>query len=616
MKLALIPQPKQLTMGNGRLTLPANGTVGISDARLLAAADAARPLFRQCSVGIAVPGVSDTIAIAIGDGLKPGGYRLKIDADGVRLDAESEAAAFHSVQTLLQIAKHSPAGKLPHLGIDDWPDIQDRGIYYDIARGRVPKLERLIQQADVLSQYKINQFQLYIEHTFRFRRHPDIGRDASPLTAEDILRLDAHCRERHVELVPSLSSFGHLAPVLNLPRYRHLAENWTESAAHEPGWSAWTLAPGKEETYVFLDDLFAEFLPCFSSDRFNVCCDEVGDLGSGQSRELAEKIGKGRLYLRHIVRLRDLAAKYGKRIMFWGDIIRHYPELIKEIPKDVTVLDWGYYHTQNFAAIRDFRDAGLPFFACPGTNSWNALFPRTVEAKENIHGFAAAASANGGQGLLCTDWGDGGHYNFMELSWPGYLFAAEQGWNTEADAASFDERFCRLFLGSTTTDLPKALTTLGGINSLFRDWNTSIWMYLFFARPDNELFTVGEADGWTGQNGRMEKTVLRLNAAFGRNIIKKLAIVRKVLVKHAARKNEDAAGVLPCWIFAVDTITHAARKLAAFGPGGKDTPAAHKALKREMTALMKRFEKLWMARNRRSEIHCALERYRAAIGAL
>ena len=616
MKLALIPQPKQLTMGKGRITVPANGTVGVSDGRLLAAADAARPLFRQCSIGIAVPGVSDTITIALCDGLKPGGCRLKIDADGVLLEADSEAAAFHAVQTLLQIVKQSPAGKLPHLSIDDWPDMQDRGIYYDISRARVPKLERLIQQAELPSQYKINQFQLYIEHTFRFRRHPDIGRDASPLTAEDIMRLDACCHERHVELVPSLSSFGHLAPVLNLPRYRHLAENWTETAARDPKWRAWALAPAREETYTFLDELFAEFLPCFSSDRFNVCCDEVGDLGSGQSRELADKIGKGRLYLRHIVRLRNLAAKYGKRIMFWGDIIRHYPELIKELPNDVTVLDWGYGHTQNFAAIRDFRDAGLLFFACPGTNSWNALFPRTVEAKQNIHGFAAAAKDNGGQGLLCTDWGDGGHYNFIELCWPGYLFAAEQAWNSDADATSFDARFCRLFLDSTTADLPKALATLGGISSIFHRGNTSLWMCLFFGRPDNELFTVGETNGWIAQNGRMEKTTLRLNAAFGRNIIRKLTAVRRVLVKHAARKSEDAVRVLPYWIFAVDTIVHAARKLATFGPGGNDTPAARKALKKELTTLMKRFEKLWMARSRRSEIHCALDRYRAAIGAL
>jgi hypothetical protein len=52
------------------------------------------------------------------------------------------------------------------------------------------------------------------------------------------------------------------------------------------------------------------------------------------------------------------------------------------------------------------------------------------------------------------------------------------------------------------------------------------------------------------------------------------------------------------------------------GPGGKDTPEARRSLKRETASLMARFEKLWMARNRRSEIRITLALYRKAIGAL
>jgi len=29
-------------------------------------------------------------------------------------------------------------------------------------------------------------------------------------------------------------------------------------------------------------------------------------------------------------------------MQFWGDIILHYPELIKELPSDVIALNWGY----------------------------------------------------------------------------------------------------------------------------------------------------------------------------------------------------------------------------------------------------------------------------------
>ena len=111
-------------------------------------------------------------------------------------------------------------------------------------------------------------------------------------------------------------------------------------------------------------------------------------------------------------------------MMFWGDIIRHYPELIDRIPKDVMVLDWGYTYDHPFDRVKDFKSAGLPFYACPGTSSWGAFFPRWPDAAENIAGFAQAGARHGACGLLNTDWGDDGHFNFMECSWLGYLYGA------------------------------------------------------------------------------------------------------------------------------------------------------------------------------------------------
>ena len=96
-----------------------------------------------------------------------------------------------------------------------------------------------------------------------------------------------------------------------------------------------------------------------------MCCDEVWDLGEGQSGDLAREIGKGRLHLRHIRKLRDLAAAHGKRIMLWGDIVRNYPELIPDIPKDVTCLDWGYDADMDFDRVEDFTATGLATYVCP-----------------------------------------------------------------------------------------------------------------------------------------------------------------------------------------------------------------------------------------------------------
>ncbi|MCK5850470.1 MAG: family 20 glycosylhydrolase, partial [Kiritimatiellae bacterium] len=403
MKVALIPEPQKVEVGKGFLDLPLKGTIGIADVALFGVAEEVQPLFQHYSIGIAASSAPTLVNISIKDDVKNDGYRLKINKTGVFIDAVSVAMAFHAVQTLWQIGLQSPPGKLPILTIDDWSDLQDRGVYYDICRGRVPKLERLFEMVDLLSQYKINHFQLYIEHTFRFRGHPDIWKGASPLTADDLLCLDAYCRERHVEMVPSFATFGHMATVLKHKQYHNLAEDMGVCRYLDPekkdlalAWrSAWSLAPANPKVYDFLDELFSEFLPLFSSNQFNICCDETYDLGLGQSYEMCKKKGKGRLYLDHILKVRELAAKYGKRVMFWGDIIRKYPELIKDIPKDVAVLDWGYEHNHPFSRISDFKKAGLQFFGCPGTSSWCSLFPRLSKGMDSIAGFASAAKRNG-----------------------------------------------------------------------------------------------------------------------------------------------------------------------------------------------------------------------------
>lgn len=621
MKLALIPQPHKLVIDKGVFRIPASGTIAISDSSLYPVAEQAKALFKRYAVNTGIRRIADPVRISLRKGLKAGGYRLTISGEAVGLEAESPTAAFHGLQTLLQIASQCPVGRLPQLRIDDWPDLQDRGVYYDVCRGRVPKLARLMEQVAVLSHFKINQYQLYIEHTFKFRGHPLIGKGASPLSAEDVLVLDAWCREFQVELVPSLASFGHLSPVLSIPKYHDLAEDWGIGKYTHPenkhwGAKGWSLSPANPKVYSFLDSLYSEFLPVFSSKRFNVCCDETWDLGWGQTYDLCKKLGKGKVYLNHIVKLNRLCRKYGKKIMFWGDIIRHYPKLIKDIPKDALVLDWGYGFNHPFDRIRDFKKAGLDFYACPGTSSWVSLFPRLYEAMANIHGFAAAAKKNKGRGLLNTDWGDGGHYNFMEYSWHGFLFGAEQAWNVDADQATFTARFAKLFFGTDDPALVRAIDTLGEVTHLNAGYYQSIWQHIFFAGPGHDVFNGKRRDGSVCRNGKIRLDKVTLDAKLGRDTLKRLETVRKVLLATAQRSGTDPHGVLPYWIFAVDTIAHAAKKLTVLGAGGRNTAASRKALKAEMTSLKRQFEKLWMARNRPSEIRVTLKRYQAVINAL
>ena len=75
---------------------------------------------------------------------------------------------------------------LSALHIEDAPAIVNRGYYFDCTRGRIPKLSWLKQLADRMAYYKLNQLQLYVEHSYLFRGMTELWRDDTPLTAEEI----------------------------------------------------------------------------------------------------------------------------------------------------------------------------------------------------------------------------------------------------------------------------------------------------------------------------------------------------------------------------------------------------------------------------------------------
>jgi hypothetical protein len=479
--------------------------------------------------------------------------------------------------------------------------------------------------ADILSFYKINQLQLYIEHAFTFRKHPDIGKDCGALTQNDILVLDKHCRTRGIELVPSFASFGHLYNILKHPRYHKIAEDLSAGIYQDPeaeskkshACKGWTLSPAVPETYTFLEEIFSELLPCFSSDKFNICCDETYDLGLGQSYPMVKKLGKGQVYLNHILKLNRMSKKYGKKVQFWGDIIKHYPELIAQIPKDVTVLDWGYYTYSNFEKIADFVKTGLKTYVCPSVNGYVSLFPRIHETLGCVAGWAKTGKKYKVEGFLNTDWGDGGHYNFMECAWHGYLAGADFSWNALSSAETFTERFCGLFFNIKTHKFIRAVTMLGDISHLrCGEYYQSIWNHIFFSIPGEKALNLGRVKSATCTNGRASACTINMNSSFGKKTIKSLEKIRSVFTDAQKAEGADPHNVLPYWIFSVDTTIHAARKLMILGNGGLDNSAGRKILKVELQRLRKRFVSLWMERNRKSEIEISLKKYDRAISGI
>ena len=289
---------------------------------------------------------------------------------------------------------------------------------------------------DRLASLKVNELQLYTEHTFAYRDHEAVWRDSSPMTHDEIRALDADCRRRGIELVPNQQSLGHMHRWLRQDRYRPLAEV-PDGVEHAFGLEKepFSLCPTDPATLAFLAGLYKELLPCFSSARLHVGLDESFDVGLGRSKSACDTRGRGRVHLEFLGALQALAAEHGRSIQFWGDFVEQHEDLAGAIPDGAVPMLWGYEAGHSFARpARLLRDLGRSFYVCPGTSSWQSIAGRVSNAAANLRAAAEEGLASGAQGYLVTDWGDRGHLQPAFASLPGLVLGAGLAWNAGARA--------------------------------------------------------------------------------------------------------------------------------------------------------------------------------------
>lgn len=433
------------------------------------------------------------------------GYELAVLPESIEITASDPAGAFYGACTLAQIMKQC-GEDIPCMSISDSPDFSARGVMLDISRDKVPTMDTLYHLVDLLASWKINQLQLYTEHTFAYHAHPKVWEKASPMTGEQILALDAYCCEKFIDLVPNQNSFGHMERWLKHEEYRPLAES---PDSNQP----FSLCPIDEGSTKFLRGLYEELLPHFSSGLFNVGCDETFDLGHGRSKALCEEQGTGRVYLDFLLKIYEAVEEHSRIMMFWGDIIMHHPELIPELPDDLIALEWGYEFDHPFAENgKKFADSGIPFYVCPGTSSWNSLAGRTENAIGNITNAAENGLELGAIGLLNTDWGDCGHWQPLSASYLGYLVGAMASWNSKADVRhGLAEKLSLHAFGDSSGKTGRAYYDVGDIYRVFktRVGNSSIpWRMLFRAESELvEKLEVSEFDEMESKLDSISKAV-------------------------------------------------------------------------------------------------------------
>jgi hypothetical protein len=604
--------PRQISFSGERFILPQNGLIlldapqpqtlrGVGE-RIQAALQKAGGLAWQLSASPTAPleRVPLTLRIAPERTAYPQGYRLHVTGAGISIEGHDPAGVFYGACTLVQMIDQMENGALACVEIHDWPDIAARGVMLDISRDKVYRMDYLYELVDRLAGWKINQLQLYTEHTFAYENHQVVWEKASPMTGEEIMALDAFCRERYIELVPNQNSFGHMERWLVHSQYAGLAEthDW-----YDTPWGGlrlkgpFSLAPEHPGSLPLVTGLYDDLLPHFTSNMFNVGCDETIDLGQGVSKDLCAARGKGRVYFDFLMRIYADVKRRGMTMQFWGDIINNdHPELAALLPRDVVALNWGYeaVHPFNVESAR-FAESGVPFYVCPGTSSWCSLAGRTDNALANLVNAAENGIRYGAIGYLNTDWGDRGHWQVPPVSFLGFAAGAAYSWALEANrSADMAELTSRFAFEDPTGAMGKVAYDLGNIYQVPETpvGNGSV---LFWALQ----LPVADITRYTLNRTALERTLEAVDAAVAP-------------LERAPMGRPDAEIIRREFRNTARILRHGAQRALLALDGGADE-ARCRNLAADLSAFLEEYRALWLERARPGGLDDSAARFEQAL---
>ncbi|WP_430811076.1 MULTISPECIES: beta-N-acetylhexosaminidase [unclassified Carboxylicivirga] len=616
----LMPVPKHISCNEGNLGI-VKGRMLISpeikDARIT-------NLARKVKQQLSDIGISCELTHQLANGEKPllelailnkkdaptQGYKIDIDASGIRLTGNDVKGLNNGIKTLEQIIDYAKQfGAIPQLHIEDHPDYTNRGIMLDISRDKVPTLTTLFKYIDQFASWKINQVQLYTEHTFAYQNHEKVWKGYSPYTAEDIIAIDAYCHANFIELIANQNSLGHMEKWFDHKEYQHLAELVhvvPNGERHER--KRTTFNPVDPGSLELVNGLYDELLPNFRSKSVNIGGDEPWELGYGRSKEECDKHGKSEVYLSYMSEITQTLNDKGYEPQMWADIILNYPKDLHRLPDNITCMVWGYRYWYPFDKnCEKMKKAGVPFYVCPGTSSWRSFIGRLPNALENQQKAAIAGKQHGAIGYLNTDWGDHGHWQPYAISYPPLMYGAALSWSVNENMElNIEQAVANHAIESGNKEIAHQLIELGHVYKLYdedlrRYVNT---FYEMLLQPDSLLTT---------------ERFAHVNLKKTHKVIDKLTTIIKVLENCNKYNQEDellAKELMVAAQFAKHTALQAKARLTLHD--NKISKASDKVkydLQSDLKSILHDYQLLWLERNRPGGLQQSLEKFKPVMDA-
>lgn len=409
-------------------------------------------------------------------------YWLSIRPDGVELRAASTAGLFYGARTICQLVRGvGDRAALPEVKIHDWPWLAYRGTMFDMSHGPLPTENEIKRQLDFLSLWKANQYYLYSEASIELEGFPLINSSYGSsyasnarFTEDEIRRIVAYGRERHIDVIPCLELYGHLHDLFRIEKYSDLADlpHGTEFDPRNPN------------VLRLLSNWAHQFAQLFPSPFVHIGFDETFQIEIA-ARQAGIAANPANLFIKQLRDVAQLFQQQGKTVMAWGDIMVKYPEIIQELPPGLISVAWEYdpgpeQHYQHW--LGPLVAHHVPHIVATGVTGWNQIVPDFARSFENIDTFLAAGRKSHALGIMNTIWTDDAQM-LMRMTWPGIAYGAIAAWQSAvADPKTFFSAYSELVypqraapeIASALNDMAQselAIQKVLGDESMLALWN-------------------------------------------------------------------------------------------------------------------------------------------------
>ena len=316
----LTPVPKSMTIGTGKLTLPASFTIAANGLDESSAAEAQKFATLLGNVTGIVATVTDDDSDALvtmaryngNEELGNEGYTLDITTDGIAISANSPTGFYYAFQTIKKLLPACVMAEvkdpevttftLPAVSITDAPRFEYRGFMLDVSRHYFG-LEQIKRMIDVMSYYKLNRFHWHLTDdqlwTFEVKKYPRLttvgatrsnswntdpeyggyytGETYGPYyyTHEECREIVEYAAARHIEVVPEIEFPGHSCAVNAAYPELSCTPNGAHDVKVSGGIYADVLNVASPLVLQFAKDVLDEVIEVFPHSQIHIGGDET-----------------------------------------------------------------------------------------------------------------------------------------------------------------------------------------------------------------------------------------------------------------------------------------------------------------------------------------------------